>query len=186
MKVLNCRRSTMLSRSLGRDFRSLVIGIHIPAFPQLDRPGQSLVASGHIGHTGHTISIHPYCINSKTPLVTVSSGKWLVWPQPWNHPSLSQPLLLSWAVQGKLHRRLLALEPQKSKVRVMVREGRVASSFYVAVSSPTVPIVVMALCCHRTFGKAFEKRTRIHFSLLLDPQAHMEGSLLSRTGDLTL
>lgn len=94
MKVLNCRRSTMWSRSLGRG-RSLVAGIYATAFPQLDRPCQSLVASGHIGHTGPTISIHPCCINPETPLVTESSGKWIVWPQPWNHPSLYQPLLLS-------------------------------------------------------------------------------------------
>lgn len=128
MKVLNCRRSTMWSRSLGRGFRSLVAGIYATAFPQLDRPCQSLVASGHIGHTGPTISIHPCCINPETPLVTESSGKWIVWPQPWNHPSLYQPLLLSWAVQGNLHRRLSALEPQKIKVRVMAREGRGAAS----------------------------------------------------------
>lgn len=128
MKVLNCRRSTMWSRSLGRGFRSLVAGIYATAFPQLDRPCQSLVASGHIGHTGPTISIHPCCINPETPLVTESSGKWIVWPQPWNHPSLYQPLLLSWAVQGNLHRRLSALEPQKIKVHVMVREGRGAAS----------------------------------------------------------
>lgn len=88
-RFLHCRRANMLSRSLGRDFRSLVNSIHTTAFPQLDHPCQSLVASGHISHT---ISSHPCGINSETPLVTVSSGKCLVSPKPWNHSTLSQPL----------------------------------------------------------------------------------------------
>lgn len=103
-RFLHCRRANMLSRSLGRDFRSLVNSIHTTAFPQLDHPCQSLVASGHIGHT---ISSHPCGINSETPLVTVSSGKCLVSPKPWNHSTLSQPLFLSRAVPGNFHRRLL-------------------------------------------------------------------------------
>lgn len=96
MKVLNCRRSTMWSRSLGRGFSPLVAGIYATAFPQLDRPCQSLAAPGHIGHTGPTISIHPCCINPETPLFSYRViRKWIVWPQPWNHPSLYQPLCSS-------------------------------------------------------------------------------------------
>lgn len=64
--------------------------------------------------------------------------------------------------------------------------GCLRPSFYLAVTSPTGPILVMALSCHWTFCKAFEKRTRIQVSLLLDPQAHVEGSFVSHTGDLTL
>lgn len=64
--------------------------------------------------------------------------------------------------------------------------GYLRPSFYLAVTSPTVPILVMAPCCHRTFCKAFEKRTRIQFSLHLDPQAHVEDSFVSHTGDLAL
>lgn len=101
--------------------------------------------------------------------------------------TLPASLLLSWVKFKETFTGDFQLwSHRKSRYVLWARRPGAASnfSFYLAVTSPTVPVLVMALSCHWTFCKAFEKRTRIQVSAL-DPQAHVEGSFVSHTGDLT-
>lgn len=150
--VPNCGRANILPVSLGTDFWSSAHGIQTSASPSLSVFGYLWPRTRAIINCDwgtELCNASSYSVIRK--IFSFNPRRETIWGFPFRTQPASAPLLRN---PRKVSQKTFGLKPQKRRVCVSAWKGGVATSDLSIQMWPTVSILVIALCYHRTLWKA--------------------------------